>query len=154
MRVHGIRLRSLLSRRFSANAAPIAIAALALGMPPAAAAADNQGQHIFMEGGCFVCHGEFGAGGVGPQLRGDRFLAITDYVIAQILIGRGVMPPFADRLDNDQIAAVATYIRNSWGNGFGQVTADAVKQVKAMIAKMPAPADGQSPQPTTSSRTQ
>ena len=151
MRVPGKRARASLSHRL-AKTLPCAIAALALSAPAVAAAADNQGQHVFMESDCFVCHGQFGAGGVGRQLRGDRFLAITDYVIAQILIGRGILPPFADRLNNDQIAAVATYIRSSWGNSFGAVTPNSVKQVRQMIASLPAPADGKFSQPALSSQ--
>jgi mono/diheme cytochrome c family protein len=32
------------------------------------------------------------------------------------------MPQFAGTLKDAQIAAVATYIRNSWGNEFGAIT--------------------------------
>jgi Cytochrome C oxidase, cbb3-type, subunit III len=71
---------------------------------------------IFKTSGCFVCHGERGGGGAGPGFRGDPFLAITDYVMAQILLGRTIMPAYSEALSNDQIAAVASYIRNSWGN--------------------------------------
>lgn len=88
------------------------------------------GMQVYKQARCFACHGEQGFGGVGPSFRQDHFLAISDYVIAQILIGRSVMPSFADTLNNEQIAAVATYIRESWGNKFGDVKADTVANVR------------------------
>jgi mono/diheme cytochrome c family protein len=99
-------------------------------------AADNavtQGQQIFMESGCFACHGQMGYGGIGPQFREDPFLGFSDYVVGQILIGRSVMPPFAERLSDEQIAAVASYIRNSWGNNFGDVKPQEVAEVRKTL---------------------
>ncbi len=50
-----------------------------------------------------------------------------DPVIQTILDGRkgkmGRMPTWKDKLTDQQIAAVATYIRNSWGNQAEAVTA-------------------------------
>jgi mono/diheme cytochrome c family protein len=83
-----------------------------------------------MQNACFVCHGQEGFGGIGPAFRNNPFLKLTDYVAAQIIIGRGVMPPFGDKLNSEQIAAVATYIRNSWGNHFGEVKPEQVTQVR------------------------
>jgi mono/diheme cytochrome c family protein len=93
----------------------------------------SQGQQLFMANGCFACHGQMGDGGAGPRLRGNRFLSLTDYVAAQILLGRGIMPAFGDRLNDEQIAAVATYIRNSWGNNFGEVKPQEVAQTRRML---------------------
>jgi mono/diheme cytochrome c family protein len=53
-----------------------------------------------------------------------------NYVAAQILLGRGQMPGFAAHLSNDQIAAVASYIRNSWVNHFGDISAQDVQRDK------------------------
>lgn len=98
------------------------------------------GVQVFKQARCFVCHGEQGFGGVGPSFRDDHFLALSDYVIAQILIGRSVMPSFAETLSDQQIAAVATYIRESWGNKFGDVKADEVANTrKELKEKMPEP---------------
>jgi len=94
--------------------------------------ADN-GRHVFMAARCFACHGEYGFGGVGPRFRDNRFLAMGDYVVGQILLGRDVMPSFANALDDKQIAAVASYIRNSWGNQYGQVNPDEVAKVRNQI---------------------
>jgi len=40
------------------------------------------------------------------------------------------MPAFAGVLDDEQIAAVLTYVRNSWGNAAAPVSASDVKDVK------------------------
>ncbi len=83
-----------------------------------------------MRAGCFACHGEMGYGGAGPRFRNDKLLAADDYVVGQILLGRGIMPSFAHKLDDHQIAAVATYIRTSWGNDFGPVSVDQVAKAR------------------------
>lgn len=101
---------------------------------------ESAGRQVFMAARCFACHGEYGFGGVGPRFRENHFLGMGDYVVGQILIGRGVMPSFANALDNQQIAAVASYIRNSWGNQFGPVQADEVAKVRDKIKTQP-PAD-------------
>ncbi len=93
-----------------------------------------------MHSGCFACHGEMGYGGAGPRFRGDKLLSADDYVIGQILIGRGIMPAFGPKLSDQQIAAVATYVRNSWGNRFGAIAPDQVaKMRKTLNEKSSAP---------------
>jgi mono/diheme cytochrome c family protein len=94
---------------------------------------DTDGEKIFMQNNCFVCHGQQGYGGIGPSFRNDPFLLLTDFVACQILLGRGVMPPFGGKLDDNQIAAVASYVRNSWGNHFGEVKPDDVARVRQMV---------------------
>jgi mono/diheme cytochrome c family protein len=109
----------------------------------------DSGEKIFMQNNCFVCHGQQGYGGIGPAFRNDPFLLLTEYVACQILLGRGVMPPFGGKLDDNQIAAVASYVRNSWGNHFGVVRPEEVAQVRQMVdafkrqvASPPAPPGG------------
>ena len=98
----------------------------------------TSGAQVYKQARCFACHGEQGFGGVGPKFRQDHFLAIGDYVIAQILIGRGIMPSFAETLNDEQIAAVASYIRGSWGNNYGDVKANEVAATrKELKEKMP-----------------
>lgn len=41
------------------------------------------------------------------------------------------MPPFGQVLSDDDVAAVVTYVRNSWGNAAGGVTSLQVKQARA-----------------------
>ena len=47
------------------------------------------------------------------------------------------MPAFDWRLGDAQLAAVLTYIRNSWGNAAAAVSADAVARQRAALAKAP-----------------
>jgi len=112
-----------------------ALAVLAL---PSVSKAEDQGDRgaqVYMKSRCFACHGQLGTGGFGPRLAGDRILAIQQFVIAQILIGRGKMPAFEDRLSNEDIAAVAQYIRNNWGNHDGPVTPGDVSSVRKLMKK-------------------
>jgi mono/diheme cytochrome c family protein len=43
------------------------------------------------------------------------------------------MPSLGYRLSDDQIAAVVTYVRNSWGNAASPVSADAVRGLRARV---------------------
>jgi mono/diheme cytochrome c family protein len=114
--------------------------------------APNPGQQVFMSSGCFVCHGEMGNGGAGPGFRGDPFLAISDYVVAQILLGRTIMPAFGETLNDDQIAAVASYIRNNWGNHFGEVRPQEVARLRKQFESMNVTAMGPPPPAPVNSR--
>ena len=123
----------------SARSLTGAFAILSLFIAPSAhAASSSLGAETYMQSRCFACHGQMGYGGAGPRFRNDRMLAASDYVIGQILLGSqhqtppaaaGIMPPFA-ALSNEQIAAVATYIRNSWGNNFGPVSSEDVAEAR------------------------
>jgi mono/diheme cytochrome c family protein len=86
-----------------------------------------EGQPIFTIN-CAACHGAEGQGIVGPRLAGNSQLANTSFVTDMILNGfpdHG-MPAFRDQFTDEQIAAVATFIRNSWSNAFGHVTPEEV----------------------------
>ncbi len=138
MRVHGLRppwVPNICSFATSVwYAASILIVATACaGGAFAQNTGSTDGHEVFMANGCFVCHGQDGNGGAGPRFRGDPFLGITDYVIAQILLGRGIMPSYASRLNDQQLAGVASYIRNSWGNNVGEVKPEQVTQVRKQI---------------------
>ena len=107
-------------------------------MSASAASAQDQtyaGAEVYRQSGCVVCHGGLGTGGFGPKLAGDPILAISQFVIAQILLGRGQMPPFGDKLSDQQIAAVAQYIRTNWGNDFGPVTSDQVADTRTLMKR-------------------
>jgi mono/diheme cytochrome c family protein len=72
---------------------------------------------------CASCHGAQGQGGFGPLLINNAVVRSPGGLVAQILVGmedRG-MPPFA-LLSDQEIAAISTFVRNSWGNDFGPVT--------------------------------
>jgi mono/diheme cytochrome c family protein len=91
------------------------------------AQASAQGEQIYSEM-CAQCHGQQGEGGTGPALAGNQNLQDTQMVVNQIRQGGGGMPSFANQLSDEEIAAVATHEMNSWGNSFGEVTADQAAQ--------------------------
>ena len=97
----------------------------------------EQGRQLY-DSNCVACHQ---AGGVGtppsmPALTGNDRLSDVDEVVRTIRLGRGGMLAFP-KLTAAEIAAVATYIRNAWGNKFGAV---AVGQVETVLAGLAAPA--------------
>jgi len=87
------------------------------------------GEAVYMKN-CAPCHQAKGQGEApAPPLAGDSRLRDEKLVIGQILMGGEYMPSFGFQLSDADIAAVATYIRNSWENKHGPVTAE---QVAAM----------------------
>lgn len=70
---------------------------------------------------CQACHGAEGQGGAGPRLAGMQALEDPLWIISTIIQGRTHhgMPAFGPILDDYQIASIATYVRNSFGNAFG-----------------------------------
>lgn len=90
----------------------------------------GEGEALF-DGHCAVCHRVSGEGrqGKGPKLAGNSRLSDPNFVIHQILHGSTFMPAFATLTDK-QVAAVATYIRTSWGNNFGPVTKEEVTNAR------------------------
>jgi predicted lipoprotein with Yx(FWY)xxD motif/cytochrome c5 len=81
---------------------------------------------------CATCHGNEGQGLVGPALNGMRNIAGTRFIVTTILQGRTHhgMPAFAGVLNDREIAALATYVRNSWSNEFGPVVEEEVSQYR------------------------
>lgn len=77
---------------------------------------------------CAVCHGATGGGGIGPGLAGNSIVSNNTFVIERILNGfiEHGMPPFEGSLNDHQIAAVATFVRDSWGNDFGPILEEEV----------------------------
>lgn len=82
---------------------------------------------------CAQCHGRNGSESAGGAavLAGNDNLANGPRVARQILFGSQYMPAFADRLTDHEVAAVGTYIRNSWGNDFGVLPEEEVVQERA-----------------------
>lgn len=81
---------------------------------------------------CAACHGADGAGGVGPALAGNPKVNIDDptAMLTTIVRGRNVMPSWRGQLSASDIAAVATYVRSSWGNNVHPVTVQEVMAIK------------------------
>jgi mono/diheme cytochrome c family protein len=94
------------------------------------------GQAVYVDQ-CTACHGAAGDGIVGliPTLKGSPSVQSTDTTTLRRIVTEGArsvatdraptgaaMPAFGWKLNEDQIAAVLTYIRNSWGNVATPVT--------------------------------
>jgi len=91
-----------------------------------AANAQDAGEAIFLEN-CAICHQDNGVGDppTFPALAGNANLGDLGLVVTNVHQGQGNMPPFPD-LAADEVAAVASYVRTSWGNAFGAVSQDEV----------------------------
>lgn len=77
-----------------------------------------EGEKVFMAN-CAACHQASGEGmpPTFPSLHGSGVLDGEPAVaINQVLHGKNVMPPFGGQLSDEQVAAVLTYSRSSWGN--------------------------------------
>jgi glucose/arabinose dehydrogenase/mono/diheme cytochrome c family protein len=90
----------------------------------------QQGQQVFSNQ-CTACHGAQGQAGVGPALADNQFVTQADPepVIDIVVHGQGQMPGFGDVLSDEQIAAVVSYIRNSFGNDASVVSPEEVAEV-------------------------
>jgi len=107
---------------------------------------------------CGICHGPDGLGkpGQAPALAGsqlvnckgfDRLIHIPLAGLAGpiTVAGQGWnlnMAAMGAALPDDDLAAVLTYIRSSWGNTAGPVAGDDVKKVRAAIGRNPQPLGG------------
>jgi len=75
------------------------------------------GKEVFASAGCGSCHtlADAGAkGSVGPNL--DEVKPSADRVVDRVTNGQGVMPPFKDQLDEQQIQDVAAYVSSVAGS--------------------------------------
>lgn len=121
-----------------ATTAPEASAAPVVAVDTKALAAKGKG---LFEAKCVGCHGAAGAGipGLFPPLAGaEQVTGDKDELINILLAGKsgeitvkgqkynGMMPAFGTMTD-EEVAAVATYIRSSFGNTADAVTPDQVK---------------------------
>lgn len=94
---------------------------------------------------CVACHQATGAGlpGVFPPLAGSEWVAGKEALAINILLHgisgkltvkdvsyNGQMPNFGAKLNDNEIAAVLTYVRTSFGNSAGKVDAAAVKAAR------------------------
>jgi cytochrome c oxidase subunit 2 len=82
---------------------------------------------------CAACHQGEGQGipGVYPALAGNGYVQgdAVD-VVETVANGRAGMPAFGDDLGDEGLAAVLSYIRNSWGNQAPVVTPSFVEDVR------------------------
>jgi cytochrome c oxidase subunit 2 len=80
-----------------------------------------RGQKVY-QANCQACHQANGVGVAGafPALAGSKVVANKADQIAILLNGKGAMPAWKG-LSDVELAAVATYTKNSWGNSAGEV---------------------------------
>jgi len=105
------------------------------------------GEAIFVDT-CSACHTREGAGieHIFPKLAVNVITTQNDPAsLIRIVIAGGraaatearptapAMPSLGYRLNDDQIAAVVTYVRNSWGNAASPVSAEAVKTLRNKV---------------------
>jgi cytochrome c6 len=94
--------------------------------------AHTEPQSVFMDN-CAACHQAGGVGipGVFPALAADAFVrGDPAAVVRVILAGRNGMPSFRNDLSDEQIAAVASYIRQSFGNGAAAIQPAFVAEIR------------------------
>jgi len=82
----------------------------------------EKGKAIY-EAYCAACHQANGQGmpPVMPALAGNPNLQDAQMILNVVKNGRGAMPAVGANFSEEELVAVATYIRNSFGNNFGPV---------------------------------
>lgn len=112
----------------------------------------NQGKALYSkEGFCITCHQADGKGLPGsgfPPLSGTEWVTGSEERLIKIILkglmgpivvegknyeGMVPMTPFEGMLNDQELAAVATYIRNSFGNKASVVSPEKVKEVRAKL---------------------
>jgi mono/diheme cytochrome c family protein len=103
---------------------------------------------------CVSCHQQSGQGVAGqyPPLVGSPWVLENPQHLKRILLlglqgeitvagatYNGNMPAFGARLSDEQVGAVLTYIRNSWGNSAGPIPAESVAATRKAIEGRTAP---------------
>lgn len=87
--------------------------------PPEPQKVINSGETLYTEF-CAECHQMDGSGwsDLYPRLAGNPIVNLADPepIIDTVTYGQGSMMGFHDRLTSEKIAAILSYIRNSWGN--------------------------------------
>ena len=82
---------------------------------------------------CAACHGRDGNEALVSHtliLENNDNLASAEHVIRQVIHGNGYMPALGGALNDRQVAAVVTYVRNSWGNDYGPVREEEIAQYR------------------------
>ncbi len=134
----GVYLKSLPGRAGAAPTAPVVPAA-------ESSLLTSLGKEVY-DSHCSTCHGADGKGmpPAYPPLANNQSIEMTSAVnpIRMVLNGGfppGTaenprpygMPPFAQTLSDDQVAAVVSYIRTAWGNHGNPVTAQDANKLRA-----------------------
>ena len=149
IRAMAVYLKTLPQRTADTSPAPVAAGA-------GANKSDSQTDHQYQLGSkvydaqCAVCHGAMGRGKPPdfPPLANNQSIQMSSAVnpIRMVLIGGYApgtalnpapygMPPFAQILGDEDIAAVVTFIRTAWGNHGAPVTIKDVNDLRSVPAE-------------------
>lgn len=125
---------------FLALSPPKAVLAGGAAAPGAALAPDGAALYATH---CQACHQANGEGlkGAFPPLKGSPVVNNKDATLMVNIVLQGynprpeygVMPPFGDKLTDAEIAAIVSHERSTWGNTGSPITADFVKQLRALV---------------------
>lgn len=95
---------------------------------------------------CAACHQPNGAGlaGLAPPLQYSRWVLGDPSILARIVLnGKAqenmTMPPWKAALSDENLAAVLTYVRRSWGHDADPVTVATVAEARGATAKREEP---------------
>jgi mono/diheme cytochrome c family protein len=116
-------------------ASPIAVAQPGTNAGATEPALFEQGRQLY-DANCVACHQASGTGAPPsfPPLSGNDRLKDLNLIARMIRFGQGAMLAFP-KLTDGEIAALATYVRNAWGNKFGGASAAQVTTILAGLAK-------------------
>jgi mono/diheme cytochrome c family protein len=113
------------------------------------------GRELFTGKGCIACHQTSGQGlpNQFPPLAGSAWVQATspNRIIRIVLNGaqgqidvkgqtfNNAMVPFRELLNNEEVAAVLTFVRQEWGNQAPEVKPDQVKAIREKTKDMVGP---------------
>ena len=115
----GLRMRRSIGLTFLAMAFAVVLVVLGAGCGGSSSASSEttaQGARLFNEAGCAGCHSLTAAGArarVGPDL--DAVQPNYATVAQQVRDGGGGMPAFADKLSENDIAEIASFVSSATG---------------------------------------
>lgn len=126
----------------------------------------SEGGPEIYNGKCASCHSGDGKGVAGqfPPLANSDYISadteenknrhikvVLDGLKGEIVVNgvtyNGVMQPWYDQLNDEEVAAVVNHERTSWGNSYGEVDAKRVAEVRESLGYPPFPAGGATPVP-------
>ncbi len=72
----------------------------------------TEGKRLYVENGCYTCHGLDGRGNIGPDL--TRTTKSDEEIVARIANGRAgtAMTPFRDKISAEDIRKIVVYLRS------------------------------------------
>jgi mono/diheme cytochrome c family protein len=140
--------KKVVTRTSKSSAKPAAAATMA-----AASTKLPDGKQVFSTT-CAACHQVSGEGvpGVYPPLAGSEWVTGDEAKVVRILLHgvtgpievagetfNGMMPPWGGTLKDEDIAAVLTYVRSTWGNTGAPITAAKVASIRAATTSRTTP---------------